>query len=222
VSPKYIRGGSLSTIFQDLTNNSLFQGGLKELGKTALQAGKKFGAPILENVISSGKNLLGQTANSLKNTILENKDAIIKQGLDLSKKQVEKLAHDVTNSVVNGANKSSLEKIIKNQKNTFKSNVKPLQDNLSKIGSEAQAEIVKSVRDIPTKVVNPALDTTSDQISSIITTKAKTKADRKKIQGVANLISGSGATVNGSRKATKDMTFWVTVSYDLDRRKEAD
>jgi hypothetical protein len=194
-APRYVRGGSLSTIFQNLASNDLFQGSAKQLGKTLLQAGKKFGAPILNSVLSNGKDLAGQAANQLKNLVLDNKDAIIKQGTDLGKNQIEKLAHDVTSSIVNGANKSSLDKIIKGQKDTFKKNVKPIKGNLSKIGSDAQAEIVKSVREIPTKIVNPALNKTADQISSIVSKKAETKANKNHVN-VANLISGNGSGKN--------------------------
>lgn len=186
--PNYVRGGSISSVLQNLVSNDTFTGGLKDLGKSLYSSGKQFFRPIVTTAYEGLKPIAKDLGKQLGDTLLSKKDDLINMGSDAIKTQSEKLVKDLLNS----KNQKDLKNIIKSQQNDFKNvGTKIGREVLGSAKNEAQKSLVGAIRDLPTKVVAPTIDKTQEQLAGVISEKSKAKADDNS-RLVANLISGSG------------------------------
>jgi hypothetical protein len=192
-SPRYIRGGSLSSILQSFTGDQ-FLGSAKELGKSLFSSGKKFIKPILQTGYEALKPVLKQTQDQLTKELLNSKDQLLKLGADTVQKQTKKLASDL----VNAKNKKDLKNLIKSQESDFRNTTFNLGKNIIKgSAKEAEKNLVSAMRDLPTNVGRPVFDKTQDQLDGILKKAIPSKnVDTSAL--VANIISGNGLKQAGS------------------------
>lgn len=201
--PRYIRGGSMSTVLQNMFSGDRFAGTAKELGKALYSTGKKFVKPIIHTGIEALKPVLHETKDELMRQLASKKDDLIKIGLETVQQQGEKLGRDL----VNARNKQDLKNIIRAQEQDFKQAGNKINDQILRgAKSESEKTILKAVRDLPTTVGNPVFDKTKEQLSGIISEASKAiqpKVDTSSL--VANLISGNGQVKKRSKRNGKGL-----------------